>query len=252
MRVWGAIDLRDGAAVQLVGGALDAERVRVTDIETLVDRWSACFGGIHVVDLDAALGRGANRATIGEILARAGAPVQLGGGVRDDVAVTRALAPAGAPAVARVVVGTRAIDDPRWLEEIATRFPDRIVLAADQRDGVVLRRGWTAASGMGVEALLERVADMPLAAVLVTDVGREGRLGGVDADAFAALARLCPRPLIAAGGIASLDDMRALRDAGIAEAVVGMAAYTGAIVAEDVAREFPAPETIPNHGAAVR
>ncbi|HUF13992.1 MAG TPA: HisA/HisF-related TIM barrel protein [Longimicrobiales bacterium] len=234
MRVWGAIDLREGAAVQLVGGVLGSERVRVTDIDTLVARWSACFHGIHVVDLDAALGRGSNRETIRRIVSRTDGPLQLGGGLRDGDAVADALA----SGVARAIVGTRAVDDAAWLEAVARRFPGRIVLAADQRDGVVLRRGWTAASDLPVPALLERVAKLPLAAVLVTDVRREGGVGGVDTDAFERLTRGCAHSLIAAGGIASLDDLRALRDAGVAEAVVGMAAYTGAIVPEDVAVEF--------------
>ena len=239
MRVWGAIDLRDGAAVQLVGGSYDAERVRVTDLDALADRWSACFGGVHVVDLDAALGRGSNTDAIRRIGARATRPVQLGGGIRDDDAVAAAL-DTGA---ARVVVGTRAMQDEAWLARTAERRPGRVVLAADHRGGVVLTHGWTAATALTLGELLARAADLPLAAVLITDVAREGALGGVDVRRFAALARAAAQPLVAAGGIASIDDLRALRDAGVAEAVVGMAAYTGAVDPDEVGREFPILDT---------
>lgn len=238
MRVWGAIDLRGGAAVQLVGGSYDAERVRVTDLAGLADRWSACFGGVHVIDLDAALGRGSNVDAVRSVTARSTRPVQLGGGIRDDEAVAAAFA-AGA---ARVIVGTRALEDAAWLERIAALHPGRVVLAADRRGGAVLTRGWTAASPLTLDDLLARAAELPLAALLVTDVAREGGLGGADVRAFEAIARASAHPLIAAGGIAALEDLRALRAAGVAEAVVGMAAYTGAIEPDEVAREFPVSE----------
>lgn len=234
MRVWGAIDLREGVAVQLVGGRPETERVRVADVDDLVDRWSAVFGGVHVVDLDAALGSGANIRVIERILERSPLPVQVGGGLRSEAAVAHVLE-SGA---ARAIVGTRAVDDPAWLAALAARWPGRVVLAADQREGVVLRRGWTEASPLRVEELLEQCAGLPLAAILVTDVTREGALGGIDAAAFGRHARACALPLIAAGGIAALPDLHALRAAGVAEAVVGMAAYTGGLDLDAVAREF--------------
>ena len=245
MRVWGAIDLRDGAAVQLVGGRYDTERVRVADVNGLADRWSACFGGVHVIDLDAALGHGSNAVAIRSLAARVTRPLQLGGGIRDDDAVAGAFA-AGA---SRAIVGTRALEDAAWRERIASLHPGRIVLAADRRDGAMLTRGWTAAAPLSLDDVLARVSALPLAALLVTDVAREGALLGIDAPAFEALARASVHPIVAAGGIASLDDLRALRDAGVAEAVVGMAAYTGAIDPEDVSHEFPVPEA---EGAATR
>ena len=234
MRVWGAIDLMGGAAVQLVRGRPEDERVRIADVDGLLERWSAAFDGVHVIDLDAALGTGDNRPVIERLAARCRAPLQLGGGLRTDDAVARALD----MGVARAIVGTRALDEPAWLDRLARSWPGRIVLAADQRDGRVLRRGWTEATVQSVGALLEAVAALPLAGVLVTDVAREGGLGGVDAQHFGELARACAQPLIAAGGIASFDDLHALRDAGVAEAVVGMAGYTGAIEPESIARDL--------------
>ena len=237
MRVWGAIDLRAGAAVQLVGGRPETERVRVTDVDALLDRWASAFGAVHIVDLDAALGTGDNGALIERLVARTTVPLQVGGGLRTTDAVERVLG-LGA---ARVIVGTRALDDRAWLADLAERWPGCIVLAADQRAGRVLRRGWAESIDRTVTELLADVATLPLAAVLVTDVGREGRLGGVDAPAFGELARASAHPLIAAGGIRDLDDLGALRAAGVAEAVVGMAAYTGALDPERLRADFLEP-----------
>lgn len=233
MRVWGAIDLMGGAAVQLVRGRADAEKVRVTDVEGLLDRWSAAFDGVHMIDLDAAFATGHNSALIGRLVLRTAAPLQIGGGLRTERAVESVLA----TGASRAIVGTRAIDEPAWLERLSLRWPGRLVLAADERDGCVLRRGWTEAAPLSVEELIVAVADLPLAAVLVTDVSREGGLGGANAERFGMLARTCPHPLVAAGGIASLADLHALQAAGVAEAVVGMAAYSGAIEPESIARE---------------
>lgn len=241
MRVHAAIDLRGGAAVQLVGGRPETERVRLPDPAALARRWSPSFAGLHVVDLDAALGSGSNATAVAAILAATDRPVQVGGGLRDDDAVAATLA-GGAR---RTIVGTRAVDDAAWLERLARRWPGRIVVAADVRDGAVLRRGWTATAAVGFDDLLARLAALPLAAVLVTDVGREGALGGADVDLFARLAAATPHPLIAAGGIATLDDLCRLRDRGVAEAVLGMALYTGAITPEAVRATFTEPLETP-------
>lgn len=234
MNVLAAIDLRGGAAVQLVGGRTEQERVRDPDVRGLAHRWSRSFAGIHVVDLDAALGEGGNAEAIGAVLDEATVPVQVGGGLRDEAAVARVLE-AGAR---RAIVGTRGVDEPDWLERVAVRWPGRVVLAADVRGGRVLRRGWTESTALSAETLLERVADAPLAGVLVTDVSREGALAGVDVRLFAHLAGRSALPVIVAGGIASIDDLRALRDVGARAAVLGMSLYTGAIDPEAVAREF--------------
>lgn len=235
MRVLAAIDLRGGAAVQLVGGRPSDERVRLDDVTGLVRRWERSFAGLHVVDLDAALEDGDNGAVVREIVLRSSVPVQVGGGLRDDDAVQRAL-DLGA---ARAIVGTRGVDDPDWLARLARRLPHRLILAADVRDDVVLRRGWTDRSALTLTELLERVAGLPLAGVLVTDVGREGGMAGVDAALFARAAALTTHRLVAAGGIGDLDDLRRLAATGVDAAVVGMALYTGAIEPDTVAREFP-------------
>jgi len=243
MIAYPAIDLKAGRVVQLVGGRPEAERVSLPDPVAVARRWvDAGFRALHVVDLDAALGAGTggvggrstNFSVVRAILEAVDVPVQVGGGVRDDDAA-RALFDAGA---ARVIVGTRAVEDPSWLEALAARWPGRVVVAADVRGGLIVTRGWTATSALEAGALLERLDPLPLGAVLVTDVSREGRLAGADIERFRAYAAATRHPLIAAGGIRAAADLRALERAGVAGAVLGMALYTGRIEssAEWVAR----------------
>jgi len=229
-----AIDLREGACVQLVGGAYDAERVRLADPVAVARRWSeAGFRSLHVVDLDAATNRGENRAVIAALLGRGG-DVQVGGGVRDEAAIA-GLLEAGA---ARVVVGTRALEDPAWLARMARRFPGRIVAAVDARGGRVVTHGWTVTQPRDALTVLFALASLPLAGVLVTAVEREGRMQGPDLELSERAAKAVPFPVHASGGIAAAGDLRALSDRGISAAVLGMALYTGALDARAVAGEF--------------
>lgn len=236
MIVYAAIDLRGGRVVQLVGGIPEDERVSLPDPAAVAADWiRAGFTALHVVDLDAALGSGSNAAAVAAIIETAGAVnVQVGGGVRTTGRVQELLE-AGA---GTVVVGTRGVTDRAWLEEIVTRWPDRIVLAADVRGDDVVVRGWTAAAGITVDELLDGIADLPLAGVLVTDVAREGRMGGADTLRFRQLAGRSPHPVLASGGIAGAADLAALSRTGVAGAIVGMALYTGALDAAAVAKEY--------------
>lgn len=230
-----AIDLRGGQAVQLVGGVPGSERVRLPDPVRVARRWiDAGFAGLHIVDLDAALGEGGNRDAVRALLADSTVPCQVGGGVRDDEAVN-ALAEAGAE---RIIAGTRAIEDRPWLEQTTAAYPGTIVVAADARAGHIVTRGWTRATDLDAGDFLDSLDGLSLAGVLVTDVGREGRQQGVDVGLFERLARRASCPLQAAGGIASIDDLRALEALGVAAAVLGMALYTGGIDAATAAREF--------------
>jgi phosphoribosylformimino-5-aminoimidazole carboxamide ribotide isomerase len=236
MIVYAAIDLRGSRVVQLVGGSPTEERVSLPDAAAVAREWiRSGFTALHVVDLDAALGLGSSADAIAAVIAEAGsAHVQVGGGVRTTERV-RALLEAGA---GTVVVGTRAVTDRAWLEEIATGWPDRIVLAADVRGEDVVVRGWTESAGIGIREVLAGIADLPLAGVLVTDVAREGRMGGADVHLFRTLAGLSPHPILASGGIAGPADLAALSQTGVAGAVVGMALYTGALDAGAIAREY--------------
>jgi phosphoribosylformimino-5-aminoimidazole carboxamide ribotide isomerase len=236
MIAYAAVDLRAGRVVQLVGGRPDSERVSLPDPAAVARRWvDDGFAALHVVDLDAALGHGDNAAAIDAILSAAGdVPVQVGGGVRTTQRAELLLA-AGAT---RVVVGTRAVEERDWLEQLASCFPDRIVVAADVRGDDIVVRGWTASTGRPAAAFLAGLAGIPLGAALVTDVLREGRMVGADVGRFADLVRAASHPLIASGGIAGADDLAALAEAGAAGAVLGMALYTGALDARGIAEAY--------------
>lgn len=230
-----AIDIRDGACVQLVGGSFDNERVRIADPLDALQRWAtAGFRHVHVVDLDAALGRHANRDRLTALLASGAASLQIGGGVRTTDIASELIA-AGAD---RLVVGTRALTEPAWLEQLAARFPNQIILAADVRDGAVVTHGWVRRLSVPIADVLDRVRGLPLGGVLVTAVHAEGRLAGPDLPLVATVARRATVPVIASGGIATMDDLRCLATSGAAAAVIGMALYTGALDARAVAEEF--------------
>lgn len=229
-----AVDLRAGRCVQLVGGRPEEERVSLPDPVEVARRWrEAGFAELHVVDLDAALDAGGNRELVRAVIAATDARVQVGGGVRSAEAVEKLLA-AGAR---RVVAGTRAVTDRPWLESVARDHPGRIVVAADVRDGEVVVRGWTEASGIGVDAFLAGLAGLPLAGVLCTDVGREGRVEGIDREGVRSVVEASPHPVWVSGGITSLDELGFLEGIGAAGAILGMALYTGVLDADAVARE---------------
>ncbi len=230
-----AIDIRDGACVQLVGGSFDDERIRIADPLDALHRWvHAGFRRIHVVDLDAALGTGENRDRIDALLAHGAATFQIGGGVRTTDAARDLLA-AGTD---RVVVGTRALEEPAWLEELAAGYPNRIVVAVDVRDRTVVTHGWARRLPLPIAEVAGRLTDLPLGGMLVTAVHVEGRLTGPDLPLVADIVRVATVPVVASGGIATMEHHRCLAAAGARAAVIGMALYTGALDARAVAEEF--------------
>lgn len=235
MIVYAAVDLRGGRAVQLVGGDPAAERVSHPDAVTVAREWvSAGIKALHVVDLDAALDRGSNAGVIRQIISAVSVPVHVGGGVREEQRAAELLA-AGA---ARVVVGTRAVEDPQWRRRIAKMFPGQIIVAADMRSGTIVTRGWTEDSGIEAEAFVEELNDEPVASILVTDVTREGQMIGVDVPLFEKLVAASHHPLIAAGGIGDITDVKTLARLGVAGVVLGMALYTGRITPQVLAQEL--------------
>lgn len=230
-----AIDLREGACVQLVGGEYADERVRLDDPVEVARTWErAGFRHLHVVDLDAATGRGTNQEMIRDILRATSLETQVGGGVRDVDRIDDLLRD-GAD---RVVLGTRAVKEPDWLAEMAELYPNQIIVAADVRDRRVVARGWTETTGKHVIDLVSELNDLPLAGIMVTAVHREGRMEGTDLPLMEDVAEESVHPVCASGGIGSIGDLRALADRGVAAVVIGMALYTGAIDPRVVAEEF--------------
>jgi phosphoribosylformimino-5-aminoimidazole carboxamide ribotide isomerase len=230
-----AIDLRDGCCVQLVGGAYSAERVRLPDALGVAREFARVgFGRLHVVDLDAATGRGDNARLRDEIIRDARMAVQAGGGLRDEDRVRDVLDTGARWAV----VGTRALKDLEWLAELATANPDEIILAADVKSGRVASHGWAVTLPRTALDLVEEVIDLPLAGILVTAIDREGRLEGPDLRLVEDVAESAGVPVYASGGIATLAHLRNLEDRGAAGAVIGTALYVGTLNPAAVAMEF--------------
>jgi len=230
-----AVDLRDGACVQLVGGSFAEEKVRIENPVDVARSWEHYgFRRLHVVDLDAATGRGSNIAVVRSLLFDSGVPVQVGGGVRSSELV-QDLLEAGA---ASVIVGTRAIEEPDWLAELAARHPGEIIVACDVRERRVTTRGWAHTLPVDILDVVEELNSLPLAGLLVTAVHREGQMQGTDLPLMEDVAESSDFPVYASGGVATMQDMRALEHRGLAGVVIGMALYTGALDPVVLAGEF--------------
>jgi phosphoribosylformimino-5-aminoimidazole carboxamide ribotide isomerase len=192
------------------------------------------FHHLHVVDLDGVTGRGNNAEQIQAILADTDAEVQVGGGIKSRGSIDQMLS----DGAQRVVIGTKAIEDPDWLIDMSTAFPGCIVVAADVRDRKVLSHGWTRTHSKLVLDLVEELNGLPLAGVLVTAVHREAAMLGTDLPLMEDVAEAAEFPVFASGGLGSLNDLRALADRGVAAAIIGMALYSGAMDPWVVAEEF--------------
>ncbi len=234
-----ALDLRDGACVQLVGGRYEQEALRLADPLAVAARWASLgFRALHVVDLDGATGQGENEAVVTRIILETPGltSVQVGGGIRDEEAIGKWLE-VGAR---RVVLGTRALEDPNWLDMVAWRHADQLIVAADVRDGHVVARGWTQAIGRPLDRVLHALDPLPLAGLLITAVHREGAMAGTDLALFEQVVPRTRHPVLAAGGIASFEELRALEKLGVFAAVIGMALYTGALDPHRLVEEYHA------------
>lgn len=230
MILFPAIDLKDGQAVRLLRGAMESATVYNDDPAAQARLFAEQgFIWLHLVDLNGAFaGRPVNRSAVEAILGAVEIPVQLGGGIR-DMATIEGWLDAG---VARVILGTVAVRDPDLVRDACRRFPGRIVLGIDARGGRVAVEGWAEESNVEVLDLARRFEDAGPAAIVYTDIDRDGALGGVNVAATAALAEALSVPVIASGGIGSLDDLAALQAVaglGIEGAICGRALYDGRI-----------------------
>jgi len=225
-----AIDLKDGACVRLLRGRREEATLYNTDPAAQARTFAAAGSAwLHVVDLDGAFtGRPKNAAAVRAILAAVAIPLQLGGGIRDMSAVEGWLA-AG---VERVILGTAALGNPALVREAAKAFPGRIAVGIDARHGKVATEGWVKTSETDAATLALAFEDAGLAAIVYTDIERDGALEGPNVEATAALARRLTTPVIASGGVASLADLEALKaheGDGIAGVIVGKALYDGSL-----------------------
>lgn len=236
MIVYPAIDIRRGRVVRLVHGDPERETVHGDDPVAVAARWrDAGAKWLHVVNLDGALGEAAQALDVLQAIAALGVPVQFGGGLRSLDDAARAL-DAGA---SRVILGTLAVREPEQAGEAVARFgADAVAVALDARGDRVATHGWQQVSAWTPAELGRRFAEMGVRHALFTDVSRDGDLSGVAVEATAALARETGLAVIASGGVAGLDDLRALRAArDIAGVVIGKALYTGALRLEDALAE---------------
>ena len=233
-----AVDVSDGKAVRLLKGEAGSETDYGSPVDAARDWAAAGAEWIHLVDLDAAFGRGSNAELLVRIVGEVGVKVELSGGIRDDDSLRRALR-AGAE---RVNLGTAALEDPEWTERIIAEHGERIAVGLDVRGTTLAARGWTRDGGDLWETL-ERLDEAGCARYVVTDVNRDGTLTGPNTGLLAQVCQRTQAPVVASGGIAQLDDLRALRSLvprGLEGAIVGRALYQGNFTlaqALEVARE---------------
>ena len=224
MRVIPAIDIRGGKAVRLIEGDFNRETVYGDDpVAVAAAHASAGARFLHVVDLDAAVGRGDNREVVQRIVAETPLEVQVAGGIRDETAALAWLE-AGASVV---VMGTSAVREPDAFGLVARRFPGRVAAALDLKDGHPAVTGWTATEALNLATVLGRWASLPLSAVILTSVDRDGTLAGPDLVALRRALGVTTQPITYSGGIATLDDLRAIAAEGATAAIVGKAIYEG-------------------------
>jgi phosphoribosylformimino-5-aminoimidazole carboxamide ribotide isomerase len=222
-----AIDLRGGQCVRLRQGDYAQETVFGDDPAAMARRWvGAGAEFLHIVDLDGARdGRPTNGDSIRQIVRESGVPCQLGGGIRTEAHIATALD----WGVERVVIGTRAIQAPGWVEDMCRLFPGKIVLGIDAKHGRVATEGWLQVSELAALDLARKFASLALAALVYTDISRDGMLQGPNLEAMRAMADAVPVPVIASGGVTSADDVLRLAETGVAGCIIGRALYEGKI-----------------------
>ncbi len=228
MILYPAIDLKDGQCVRLQQGLMDKVTVFNANPADQAREFAALgFSALHVVDLNGAFeGRPVNAEAVSAILAAVQIPVQLGGGIRTLETVSFWIG----RGVARVILGTAAVRDPALVRQACARFPGKIAVGIDAKDGRVAVQGWAETSELSAAELARRFEDTGVAAIVYTDIGRDGMLTGLNLDATAELARSVKIPVIASGGLAGMDDINRLaspRYAMIAGAIAGRALYDG-------------------------
>lgn len=224
-----AVDVADGQAVRLTQGAAGTETTYGSPLDAALEWQRAGAEWIHLVDLDAAFGRGSNFEILKEVTGSVDVNVELSGGIRDDESLERALS----TGCRRVNIGTAALENPQWCEEIIAKYGDRVAIGLDTReiDGEwrLRGRGWTSDGG-DLWEVLERLDSQGVSRLVVTDVSRDGMLSGPNIDLLRDVSAATDAPVVASGGISSLDDLRALRqivDEGVDSAIVGKALYAG-------------------------
>lgn len=226
-----AVDVKGGQAVRLVQGEIGSESNYGSPLEAALDFQSAGAEWIHLVDLDAAFGKGSNAALLAEVVGRLDIAVELSGGIRDDETLRRALS----TGCKRVNLGTAALENPEWTSKVIDEFGELIAVGLDVRGHTLAARGWTKEGGDLFETI-ERLDRSGCARYVVTDVTKDGTLQGPNIELLKSVCAVTKAPIIASGGISSIADIKSLKElvnVGIEGAIVGKALYTGAFSLED-------------------
>lgn len=226
-----AVDVKDGRAVRLVQGKLDAETAYGNPLEVALEFQAAGAEWLHLVDLDAAFGRGENSALLAEVVGKLDIKVELSGGIRDDESLRRALA----TGCRRINLGTAALENPDWTAKIIGEYGDRIAVGLDVRGHVLAARGWTQEGGDLFETI-QRLERDGCTRYVVTDVTKDGTLQGPNIELLKEVCAVTSKPVIASGGISTLADIAALSElnsAGVEGAIVGKALYAGAFTLQE-------------------
>ncbi len=230
-----AVDVAGGQAVRLVRGAAGTETSYGDPLEAALAWQRAGAKWIHLVDLDAAFGRGSNGPLLADLISRLDVAVELSGGIRDDAALTAALA----TGCRRVVIGTAALEEPEWVRQAIAEYEDRVAVGLDVRGTRLAARGWTTDGGELGDAI-DRLETDGCQRYVVTDVDKDGTLRGPNLDLLRQVCARTDRPVIASGGVSSLDDLRAiaaLAPLGVEGAIVGKALYAGSFTLEEALAE---------------
>jgi phosphoribosylanthranilate isomerase len=229
-----AVDVADGQAVRLIQGAAGSETRYGDPLDAALAWQHDGAEWVHLVDLDAAFGRGSNAELLADVVKRLDVAVELSGGIRDDESLRRALA----TGAARVNLGTAALEDPDWCDRVCARYGDRVAVGLDVRGHTLAARGWTREGG-DLFGVLDRLERAGCARYVVTDVLRDGTLTGPNVTLLLQVCARTRKPVVASGGVSKLDDLRqlaALEPAGVEGVIVGKALYAGAFtVAEALA-----------------
>lgn len=249
MQIWPAIDLRGGKCVRLKQGDYRRETVFGDDPVAMARHWVALGAEcLHLVDLDGAReGRPVNRASVKAVLDAVPVPCELGGGIRSDKAIREWLD----LGLGRVIIGTLAVKQPDWFRAMSRKYPGRLVLGIDARDGLVATDGWLQTSPVPATQLARQFAAEPLAAIIYTDIAADGMMAGPNLEAMAQMRAAVELPVVASGGVAAKEDVARLAAIPMAGCIIGRALYEGTLAlpeAIEAARQ-PAPhrEGKPGH-----
>ncbi len=226
MRIWPAIDIKNGKCVRLSQGDYDGETVYGLDPADMASRWvSEGATGLHIIDLDGAMGRTSNTTAIAEIAESIDVEIQVGGGIHSEQVIEDYLS----IGIKRLIVATKSVTDPKWLESMAQRYVGHLVVSIDTKNGKVAYDGWQQVTDLNATEHANSISHLPIAGIIYTDIDRAGVMTGPNFDLISNMKTSLNVPLVSSGGIRNLEDVRKLVDTGVQGCVIGRALYDGKV-----------------------